>query len=292
MARTMAAALEAVARAEGRRFEYVVGLAVPPRRQAPVEPEISRAFATVEGRYLKRVVRRVCAGRADRWVDAEEAVAAALLDLFQSRRELFREDPTNWEALLCKCAYYRLIEDGRRAQSCGSLDFLVEVEDDATLSRAELCTSLSSSAAEDSRYVPQPAPGKEWSAVQAMGAFQRFRDDHGRPPKARECGRRNGLPSMKTISRLFGTLNAAVLEAGMVPQDLGRRKRSWTPTEAARICRTFYRWRGWWPERSDLLQYPGFLPSPSVADRVFGSTRSGVIRRRAEAILAYAEARS
>lgn len=290
MARTMRAAFEAVAEAEGRRFELAVRLALPSRPHAPVEPQVRQAWAGVDDRYLKRVARRLCARYGYREVDVEEAVSAVLLDLLQKRPELFRQDPEDWEGLLAKLAYYWLIGDRIRARPHDSLDFLLEAGEEGKLSKAELCVSLTSSAEEDSRYLAPPRPGEEWSRLQVIGALQRFRDERGHPPKARECRSSNGLPSTKTIQSLFGTLSAALLEAGMVPEEFGRRRRKWTAVEVARICRSFYRWKGWWPERSDLLLYPEFLPSPAVVERRLGKLRSGQIRRRAEAILRYAEA--
>jgi hypothetical protein len=54
---------------------------------------------------------------------------------------------------------------------------------------------------------------------------------------------------------------------------------------AAQQCKSFYNRHNRWPDTSDFRNGRGQLPSSRVAKRIFGSTRSGVVREVAEAIL-------
>jgi hypothetical protein len=74
------------------------------------------------------------------------------------------------------------------------------------------------------------------------------------------------------------------LAAGILPAEHGRRRRPWQNVEAARTCRSFYRF-GYWPDASDRKRAPD-LPSRSAMISTLGSVHGGEIRDVAEAILA------
>jgi hypothetical protein len=96
----------------------------------------------------------------------------------------------------------------------------------------------------------------------------------------------NRLPSYGTIRRHFDRFDEALLAAGIVPSEIGRRRRHWPALEAARACRAFYVEAGYWPSAGDARRHPDVLPGRSVMLRCFGSTHGGEIRAVAEAILA------
>ena len=118
-----------------------------------------------------------------------------------------------------------------------------------------------------------------------ISGLQRSYSYYGRPPRARECRSFNRLPAYGVIKTHFGGLEAALLAAGIVHQELGRRRRRWTAIEAAHACRSFYRQNGVRPGASDARGHPDLLPGRSVMLRCFGGTHGGEIRGIAESIL-------
>ena len=203
-----------------------------------------------------------------------------------TRPELFREDPRSWTRLLYAVARIRvrriLSERGRTV----SFDLGASDKTDPHSEEIKAFVELSPGGDERARYEAPPALGEAWSSSQIVGAFQRFRDYYGRPPRTADCKAINGLPSLGAIYRHFASFADAVLAAGMVPENPGRQWREWQPLEAALVCRSFYRRHGHWPGSADIKRWPGVLPCAGAMVRYFGSTNPAEVQRKAEAIIA------
>jgi hypothetical protein len=286
MARTVAEALVAVA---GPEFDAAVGLAWEPPTPAPVDGDIEAAFAGFDFEPFERVARQLAARYGRPLDDAEEAVQDALLKLFVTRRDRFREPPESWLGLVYETARFRLLGLTRRRHLI-SIEALREQGAEALVEEARPCLALVPDGGEAARE-QAPAKGEEWTPSRIVGAFQRFRDYFGRPPKSKECKALHGLPSTSTVSKHFGSFPAAVLAAGMTPETPLRRRGAWQPLEAAEACESFRRRNGRWPDSADVRRWPGDLPSAAAMVRYFGGTRAGEVQRGAEAILAAAARR-
>lgn len=280
MAATMAAAIEA---AEGPAFDAVAGYTMATPKAAPTDPNIAIAFARLDLKELRRLTLALSARERRHPTEADDAVQDAFLDLLVKQREILLGAPGSWLGHLYERARRRLQEVG-----CGegvlSTEALREERDDAFLDGARPCVAESHSADEQSRHASPP--GRFWTREQILGALQRFRDHHGRAPRATEFRAINGLPSLTTLYRHFDTLADALLAAGMVPDSSCRNRRIRPPIAVARECRAFRRRHGRWPYSRDVKRHPGELSSTTVMIRCFGSTRAVDIQLGAESILA------
>jgi len=254
----------------------------------PPSDEFEKAFAGFDYDQLRRGARRLARTRRCDLADAEDAIQEELAVLMDRRPWLFQNEPERWVGLLLRRASFRLLDD-RTARRPTSISALEESGGDAALADARLYEATSQCSDEDARYASLPLPGEPWTSRQVIAAFQQFRDYHGRPPRASDCRAINRLPSSSTIRRHFDSFDDAVQASGMVPPNLGRRRKRWSLVEAALACRSFQRRHGDWPNWSDLRRYPDLLPSSSVMIRCFGSTRPGEVRRVAEAVLRHAD---
>jgi DNA-directed RNA polymerase specialized sigma24 family protein len=281
MARSLAAAFAAV---EGPTLDAIRGLLTKPRKHAPTPANVEAALRGFDITRVRRIARQLSRRYYCDLADGEDAVQDALTWLWVKRPELFCVDPDTWRGLLYCLARYRLMElkDRRRP---ASIQGLAEKAGDGPFVNARPCVPPSLDVTE-TRYEAPPGPGEEWRESQILGAFQRFRDYHGRPPRARECRPIHGLPSLSVVYRHFPSFGQAVLAAGMVPESLGQRRRRWTPVEAAETCTSFKRRNGYWPNWSDIRRNPGELPNAKAMVRFFGGTRSAEIQLGSEAILA------
>ena len=138
-----------------------------------------------------------------------------------------------------------------------------------------------SPAACDYTWVEPPSAGTDSNRIQILGALQRYARHYGRPPCEADCRPLHRLPSTAIVRAVFGTFGAAMTEAGMPGHDWARV----SDLQAARQCLSFRRRHNRWPDSSDFRRGHEDLPSPKVAKRVFGSTRSGMVGVVAEAIL-------
>jgi DNA-directed RNA polymerase specialized sigma24 family protein len=287
MADSFAAAFGEV---EGPEFDLIVGYSIPPRKHAPTDEAIRAAFKKFDYRHVHKIARRLSSRYRCHPTHAEDAAQEGLIDLFVKRPDLFRENPENWLGLLYAVAKFRLLDIKSRQRRTASIEELTERAGDVCLAGARLCVPPSLDAEEESKYAPPPGAGEEWNPTQIIGAFQRFRDYYGRPPKAKECKSVDGLPSCATIYRCFGNFADAVLAAGMIPDTLGQRRKPWRAIEAARACRAFRRRNGYWPGWAEINRNPGELPGARVMVRFFGGTRAAEVQLGAEAILFGTEA--
>lgn len=286
MARTFRAAVAAV---EGRDFDFAVGYAVPPRRHAPVDEGMGRNFAHLDYRPYRQIARNLARRQRRDEADGEDAVQQGFLEMLEKEPHRLREEPARWQRDLFRRAQHALGRSRRRRWRVLSIEALIDARGDPAFADAEPCLPVASSTEERGTLVSLPEGGRPWTTEQAIAAFQRFRDHHGRPPVVADCQRLHLLPSPSVVRRLFGGHERAVLAAGMTPRSLGQRRRRWTAVEAARACRSFRRRNGRWPDSGDLGRDPGDLPSAGVMVRIFGSTRAAVVQARAEAILASVE---
>lgn len=282
MAATMADAIKA---AEGPAFDAIVGYTVVAPQAAPTDPDIATAFARLDPKELRRLSLVLSARERRHPTEADDAVQDAFLELWVKQREILLSTPRTLLGYLYEVARRRLQEIGRREGPL-STDALREEGNDAFLNGARPFAPESHSAEEQSRHAPPPAPGRFWNREQILGAIQRFRDHHGRPPKATEFRAINGLPSLATLYRHFDTLADALLTAGMVPDSSCRNRRIRPPIAVARECRAFRRRHGRWPYSRDVKRHAGELSSTTVMIRCFGGTRAVDIQLGAEAILA------
>jgi DNA-directed RNA polymerase specialized sigma24 family protein len=278
---------EAFAEAEGPELDRIVYSGAEVRR-GPPDRALRAAFDGFDWQRLPGEARRL----ARRWrcdpSDAEDAIQEELATLMERRPRVFNQNPERWMKLLVRRASYRLLANRVEARPL-SIASLEEVGGDGVLGAADPCVPSLLEVDEDAKYGPLPAPGESWTTLQVVAALQRFRDYHGRPPRSSECRPAHRLPCYSTIRRHFGSFDEAVLAAGMVPTSIGRRRRRWSPVEAARACYSFRRRHGIWPNWADLRRHPGVLPSNSTMIRCFGSTRPAEVQRVAEAILRHVD---
>ena len=284
MARTVADALATVA---GPELDAAIGLNWEPPPTAPVDEEIEAAFAGFDFVPVERVARQLASHCGRSLDDAEEAVQDAFLKLFVMRRDLFRRPPESWLGLVYETARFRLLSLTRRRHLI-SIEALREQGAEALVEEGRPCLALVPAGDETARNQATPKDGEEWTPSRIIGAFQRFRDYFGRPPKSKECKALHGLPSTTTVYKHFESFAAAVLAAGMTPETPMRRRGAWQPLESAEACESFRRRNGRWPDASDVRRWPGNLPSTTAMIKYFGGTRAGEVQRGAEAILAAA----
>ena len=277
MAATLA---EAIAAVEGSKLDEVARYSIRPPQSAPIDPRTAIAFVGFSYDSIRRIIRMVAAREQASIADAEEAVHDVFADLYKDRPTLFHREPTSWQGLLYTLARYRVRDNRRRNRRVTSIG--LNIDPKASVAVVPWASSIQ---VEDARSSALPAGGEEWTRTQVIGAFQRFEDCRGRSPKARECKRINGLPSLAVVYRLFGSFSNALLGAGMHPRTAGQRRQRWTPIRAAITCRGFYRRHGYWPGSSEIERHPGTLPSTSVMMRFFRSTRPAGVQLGAQTIL-------
>lgn len=287
MASSMAGAFARVEKSPA--FDHIVYPGCTVRRTQP-DRAVAAAFERFDYGHVRRIVRQLSRRCRCSQADAEEAVHEEYAHLLEREPELFREDPESWIGLLYRRAFYRLLQMRNPRRRCASIEALMEAAGDEPFRGARPCLAPSLNGDEEARYLPLPRPGESWSWSQVVGAFQRFRDYHGRPPRVSDCKAANRLPCYASIRRHFGSFDEALIAAGMVPTGPGRRRRRWSSVEAARVCRSFRHRHGYWPSCGDLQRDSEDLPSPSTMIRCFGSTRPAQVQIVAEAILRNAEA--
>jgi DNA-directed RNA polymerase specialized sigma24 family protein len=280
MAATVAAAFEELG---DKKLDLFTSSAPSRFEPSPTDDAVVAAFTGIDRRLFERIALKLCRRCRRRLHDAEEAVQDALLELYVSRRELFRENPENWLGLLYTIARFRLL-GGVTKRRVESLEAMTESNGDVRLDNARPCVPLSSDAEQD-RVYELPAPGETWNRAQMISAVQRFRDYYGRPPKLRDCKPENRLPSPRAIYRVFKSFDQLILAAGMTPERIGVRRVRWSAIEAAETCKSFKHRHGYWPSWSDIKRYPGELPNTGTMVRFFGGTRSIDVQNGVEAIL-------
>jgi DNA-directed RNA polymerase specialized sigma24 family protein len=281
----------AFAEIEGPEFDLAVGYDIEaPAHPAPDDEIAATLVAFDYPRHIARIrymlgVRYMGRGMHD---DIEEAVQEALLEVYEGRRYLFTMPPESWMGLLYKASCHWIIKLGRR-ERVDSIDGLAEMAGDAALTGAKpVLPAALPNVDEDAKYTPPPKGGYrvKWERLQMLGAAQRFRDQHGRPPRVEECGKGkgHGLPPSSQIYREFGDFNAFLLEAGMVPYYTARKKK-WGPVDSAESVLSFRRREGYWPGRADIDRTANDLPPKGACNRYFGGIRADEVQAGVEAIL-------
>lgn len=263
-----------------------VAYSAKPINCAPEDRALGAVFASLDRNWQARLAGRLARRSGFTLDKAEEAVSQELLLLIERRRDVFLLDTDRWLGLLFVRGRYRLLKN-HAAPPLASTNAIEEALGDTALAGAVICVSESPQAELDAISILLPSRGETWSRSQVISALQRFYRYFSRAPRARDCRTVNRLPSVATIRRHFGGLEAALLAAGIFPAEHGRRRRPWRNVEVARTCRSFYRRFGYWPNASDRQRAPE-LPCRSVWIKTFGSTYGGEIREVAEAILAAA----
>jgi hypothetical protein len=262
-------------------------------RSIPRTPEdraLAAAFTSLGRDWQRRFAVRVIRGTRFTVDEAEEAVSQEVTLLIEKRRDVFFLESDSWLGLLFVRSRFRLLKN-HSAPPPASTNAIEDALGDAALADARLCAPELPQAEAEALSVPLPNPGEEWSRIQVISGLQRFYRYYGRAPVARECRADNRLPSLTAIRHHFAGLEAALVAAGIIPAEHGRRRRPWRAVEAAQICESF-RWRhGYWPNASDKSRHPE-LPSRSAMLRYLGSTNGGEIRERVEAILSGASGKS
>lgn len=277
MARSLAAAFAAV---EGPGLDAAI---TPPQRLlAPTPEPLRRAFEGFDYSAIRRVARWLVSRYRCSEADAEEATHEALVDLMIRYPQVFGRDRDSWMRYLFGVARNRLFRIRASHGFFASLEHLLEAAGDAPLNEARSPFPEASDAIEDAREVPPPGPGERWSQSQMLGSLQRFADREHRPPRARDCRALEGLPSLATLRGSFGSFPSALRAAGLIPR---RRRKRWTPAEAADACLAFRRRNGRWPDETDLLRNRGYLPSRAVMIRFFGGTNPAEVQQGVESVL-------
>lgn len=64
-----------------------------------------------------------------------------------------------------------------------------------------------------------------WTADEIIDAFREYALEHGEAPKCGDLGR-HGLPWLRSVQRVFGSLPAAQKAAGLPPRHVGRPRRA------------------------------------------------------------------
>jgi len=280
----MAASSEdAFAQIAGPEFDRIV---YGGRRFHRAQENLSLADALkgLDREWLRRVAGWIVGRDRCNHYDAEDAVEDEVLYLLEKEQDAFYLQREVWMRLLFWRGRYRLLRN-RAAPWLASTNAIEEALGEGAIADGEICVPISPQAEENAGDDPLPRPGEPWGRRQVISGLQRFYNYYGRPPRARECRSSHRLPTYGIIRTHFGGLEAALLAAGIVHQELGRRRRRWTAIEAARACRSFYRQCGVWPGASDAQRHPDLLPGRSVMLRCFGSTHGGEIRGVAESIL-------
>lgn len=284
MAATVALALAQVPEPKLNRVAY----SAKPIHRAPENRRLADALGGFDPEQLKALAWHLVCRRSDSIHDADEAVAEELVFLIGERPEVFTWEEDRWLSLLFWRGWYRLLKNCG-APRTASTDALEDELGDSALAKAQSCVPVAPQTEEDAVSTPLPLPGEAWSRQQSISALQRFHRYYGRPPRVRDCNAMDRLPSYSMIRHQFGGFEKALMAAGIVPAEFGRRRRRWSQIEAARACRSFYREKGYWPDAGDARRHSGVLPGRSVMLRCFGSTRGGEIREVAEAILKAAD---
>lgn len=242
--------------------------------------EVSAEIAGRYGDIVERVVRDLSRDRRHRDLE-EEAVADAVVRLLEDRPEVFTWPAEDFGRYLNRAAQRSMVKalGLLREHPVMALGLGADVA-----GRGQPVVAHTQSANEEARLVPPPPPGKSWAPEQMLGAVQRFRDEHGRPPLSSEAGRSAGLPDKNMAGREFGGWNAMVRAAGMTPLATEPRPK-WPPFEAARECLSFRRRNGYWPHAGDAAFLGSGLPGREVMKRIFGGIREDDVRRGVESIL-------
>ena len=284
----MAASFErAFAEIAGPEFDRIVygGRRFP---RAPEDCTLAEALKDLDREWQTRLAGWLAhRGRCSPH-DAEDAIEDEVVYLLEEQPDVFRLKRERWLRLLFWRGRYRLLKN-QAAPRLASTNALEEALGDGAIADGTGLVPISPQAEENAGDAPLPRPGDPWGRREVISGLQRFYRYYGRPPLARECRSFNQLPRYEVIKDHFGGLEPALLAAGIVPRELGRRRRRWSAVEAARACRSFYRHNGYWPGASDAERHPDLLPGRSVMLRCFGSTHGGEIRGVAESILRAAE---
>lgn len=209
MASTLAAA---IAEVEGPRFDAVVGYTVERPEPAPVDEEITAAFAGVDREFFGRLIQQLVSQCGSQPADAEEAMQNASLELLVKRPDLFREEPARWTGLLYETARYRLLDIRGRQGQIASIEALTEIAGDAPFEKANPCVPLSHDGGSEFRYVPAPQDGEEWSQSRIIGALQRFRDYYGRLRGLRIARKSMGCPALRRYADISRALSTPFLQ--------------------------------------------------------------------------------
>lgn len=285
---------EAFERVTGDRLDAATGLTRPQYRGAATPVDIAAAWSCFDKREIHRVVDQIAAIGDAYAVDAADAVQDTFVVLLESRPEVFEEDPMEMLGLVSAYARKRLLKlrerQSRGGGRCLSLDLLCATngtEENPLDSATSAVAYLRAGVDEDARYAPLPAPGKEWSRLQLIGAVQRFRDEHGRAPRWRDFGSANNLPDRTVVLRHgFSTLNDLLLEAGVPVEVATKTRQKWTAIASAEACYAFRRRNGYWPNSEDARYLPvGTLPSIGAMERYFGGCSALDVQLGAEGIL-------
>jgi DNA-directed RNA polymerase specialized sigma24 family protein len=294
MASTLTAAFELAA---GPELDLAAGFAKEPYRAAEVDNEIEEAFAEFDGSAWRKMAEHLASAWRVHVMDAEDAITDALLKMWEDRPEVVTgEAPDAWCGLLYTYAANILrarVSERVKAVPFSELERLGGGDDDYLdqydwLNVRPVVAYTKAGVDEDARFVDPPKGPKEaWTWTQAIGAAQRFRDRHGRSPRASDFKRNeaNGLPARAVLCRLgFAGIGDYHLQAGL-PVEARPRRRNSTPREAAEECVKFREREGRWPSIADLKHHAERLPPNKAFVRFFGGSTAHHVQRGSEEIM-------
>lgn len=279
MAASITAAFEDLEARAGERFYRAAGYLVTPPQAKPTPSHIRAAFEPVRQEDIDRLVYWLIGRWGGPEMDAREATQDTFTKLLHGRPEVFRWRREDWWRLVRMEARFRLFEIREAQRKTVLVDSQIEPVNTAI--DTESSALPVSPAACDYTWVEPPLAGEGWTQIQILGALQRYARHYRKRPREVDCQPLHRLPRPATIRVCFGSFGAAMAAAGMPGHSRGRV----SELRAAQQCDAFRRRHGRWPDPSDFRRGSGQLPSPRVAKRIFGSTRSGVVGEVAKAIL-------
>jgi hypothetical protein len=278
----------AIAAASSPEFDRATGFIVDPPESAPVDPATAANFARHD---FKAAFDRVKFGLLKKWrcdpTMCEDALQNALANLLETEPEVLTMPPDEWMGLLFVAAGWQLGMSLRERPRLTSIDSLQEKGDGPFTEARPAVPASIEGMDEDAWLVPPPSGAEGWERLQMVGAAQRFRNVNARPPTYDECKKRwreLGLPPASQVTKEFGSFNAFLLEAGMMPRYVASR-RPRELVEAAKACAS-WRWRqGHWPGRKEIEDPRNGLPSAQTCERHFGGLHESDVQIGVETVL-------
>jgi hypothetical protein len=289
MARTLRAALAEAAELDTERWSEVIGDGGPTHLVAnPEAPDAPALPGQLNGEWLG-MARRIAISASVSIDDAEEAIGASLLKLWETRRALFDDPPESWQGLLYSYAERRArtgAYDTRTRKTCSIEQLRGESEELFELATSPAIAYTKAGVNEAARKLAPPRKGRRWSREQIIGAVQRFRDRHGRAPLEGEFKPANKLPSVYSVKQAgFEHMHDLLIEAG-VPVETRMHRRPWSAEEAAEECARFLHREGHWPSHFECKRMPtGSFPEARVLERYFGGCSMAAVQAGVERIL-------
>lgn len=219
-------------------------------------------------RRINRTVRKKSPWAS--YADVEDAVSEAILSLLEDGNRFQATQATDPGGLIVHRAGWVLGAFAKRRR-IESIESLHETGGDAVFRNARPVVA------------PQPIARivrkekihalERWTPDRIAAKLRWFQAEKGRVPTAIDCRTTPGMPDSTTIRKRFGSFNAALLAAGLMPNLVKRP--NWTLESAGNVLRKHRQRTGGWPRVSDMEREPE-LPSSRTVRRLFGATTAAI----------------